>query len=102
VAGSKNGANNSRARIARKIDLRSCIALLSSVREILLAQWERPSTPIQTERVEIAHLAIFERRPFGRHRENRLLLPVHDLPLMLLLGDPGADRIEYQSAEPGA
>jgi hypothetical protein len=81
---------------------RSCIALLSSVREILLAQWERPSTPIQTERVEIAHLAIFERRPFGRHRENRLLLPVHDLPLMLLLGDPGADRIEYQSAEPGA
>jgi hypothetical protein len=88
--------------VAGESALRRSIVVLASACEVFLERWERRCAPGQAERIEIAQLAIFERRPLGRHRENRLLLPVHDLPLMLLLGDPGADRIEYQSAEPGA
>jgi hypothetical protein len=96
-------ARSTPERVSLRRSTSRCVALLSSIREILLARCEPPCTPIQTERVEIAHLAIFERRPLERHREeNRLLLPFHDLPLMLLLGDPAANRIEYRSTEPGA
>jgi len=77
---------------------RRCIALLASAREIILAQWERHNAPVHAEPVGITHIAIFERRPLERHRENRLLLPFHDLPLLLLLGDPSA-RVQDHSPE---
>ena len=77
---------------------RRCIAGLMSTREAFLTRRERPCAPAQTGRVEIACVAIFERRPLAQHRENRLLLPFHDLPLLLLLGDPSA-RVQDHSAE---
>ena len=77
---------------------RRCVALLASAREILLAQWERHNAPVHAEPVGITHIAIFERRPFAQLREDRFLLPFHDLPLLLLLGDPSG-RVQDHSTE---
>ena len=82
----------------RGATLRRCGALLASLREILLAQCERHNMVVHAELIEFTHLAIFEQRPFAQHRENRLLLPFHDLPLLLLLGD-SSGRVQDHPAE---
>jgi len=76
---------------------RRCVALLASACEIVLAQWERHNAPVPAEPVGITHIAIFERGPLAQHRENRLLLPFHDLPLLLLLSDPSARGLEHSA-----